>query len=1236
MRICKQIDPVMDIVIIGFGIRSKSFIDIFLEKNELKGVNIILICKDVFVFLDKYVQNIEKCRDSYIDIYKYCKERNILYINEKVEYIDSINKYISFSSDRNKLSYDFLLCDFDYKSSYLFSKDYSHLNIYPYKNKNLFFYYVHVMYLSLISANGMNRTDKKLYYKWKKYFLDNIVVERFYNFFSYNDKYVEEIFHKYHTIVHLNLNGSYRSTSHRNENVSVVFEEENKTTVKENETCHENDFLKKQNGEECFLTIVLISDNIDLGKSLYFELFENMKKYCLFIKIMYIHISSSPNVEKIDFCEHFLVTDCIKEVKEINKNKVILCTDCKSGDIVTVNYDECFNMTELRYPSYVYKSGYKTLNLSNEKVMNNFCEMNKFYQMNKFCQYEKDDKLYFFNQIKNYDEYTVCHTIYLNIYNSIHKKKYISIEDVKKNVHMSKKNGGNATISLYSSIEFNNILNYLYVTIVEIIRAFFHLVCKNKFVQKKVHLIKEKKKRIDKYFYKSKMSAHEETSIPLLVTLLLYIYSKVVIYIHILKGIFPVEGEEQGISGKKNEGDHSSSNDGGSTSCSRRSSRSGIESDSKIICSKRVNPFGSNSSICNTSNNAHALLPAYMYEFYQKEYEKRLSATKRTTYKIVRREEEKNSSDNSSLSVIIVEQNNIRGEKSNNLNSNNNYNVMSCVSKKKVDLYIKESIDKIINRNTCGGCGSKVPSNVLSNSLKLLDIYNSSNVYLGVEGCDDCCIFVHSKSKRGENSPAIVQTIDFFKSFIDDEYILGEIIAIHCLSDIYSMGGIGICALCVLIVKDNIEIKLQQRLENILTGCCQKLKEEKCVLSGGHTCAGNENYVGLAVTGKIKKKIMQRGDNIMEYIGAKKEQMQKVSESHKIVKDKEDAKYQHAMINDTDDNKVSGQENNYENADEVALNMFKKQEMLKENYLFLPKGSRNINAGDVIITTKMFGFGFIMAAHLCKKAKARWVYNCLDEMLISNKKGGLYFLKNNVKACTDVTGFGILGHLNEMIKCSRRDFYLSNRVPDVLNNGLFKNHEERRNDVDMGETRVGAVAVEDSNTGINTLTNGKENGEAKIRGKYKENDKNCRNDQNGKNGKNSKNSKPINFIGAKIKLSNIIIAEGVQDCIENNIYSSMYKKNHYLCNNIINLEEALLNDKYGVLFDPQTSGGLMAIVEREEANKILQDLKNIGYKNSSIIGEIINVQYDKFKYMSINEVSLDDYLDTSDSIYIEC
>lgn len=1193
MRICKRIDPVIDIVIVGFGMSSKSFVDIFLSKNELKGVNITIISKNTFVFLDKYVQCIELCKDTYIDIYKYCKERNILFINEEVESIDSDKKIIKFSSDRNHLCYDYLLCDFDYKSSYLMNNnDLSHMNIYTYKDKNLFFYYTHIIYLSLIKSQNNKITDKKEYMKWKTFFFKNIPLEKFYNFCSYNDKYVENIIDIYNFFdILLNNNIPYYDFKIVQEKVKILNVLKNKNPLikeivkNENYNFHfsnneEKDETKQTNNssDNIFQFLILCDENnYNFGKNLYYEIFENLHKISISVKIIYVHIINEEKCNKKEnindtisnnniknniknniynnnmkcskFCSYFVQVREIKQVKK-SEDKLFIEYIDMNNKLSTIFFDECINITNLKYPSYIYKSGY---DIDNNKNINNF------------CQYYKDESLYFPNQITNYDTYTICQNVYINIYNNIHKKKkYISIDNVKDHIYIYNWKQKHITIEHFSINHIYELLINIYNKIIKIIKFNLIYIYKHPLTQNKVKpFLMNKKYLIDNYLNEKKKKIktiekkNKSSSIDLFINLIMYIYNQFLYYIAHFENIFVhTKQEEHNLNTNNN-------------------------SKMKTNCNVK--------NIKNTNQNTE-LLPAYMYDEYKKEYENRLIIKKKTSYKLVQHNNNNNSielnEDNNKNdyfkgtddTFVIVECNNFGKEA-----------MLDTSDNKKVQSYIKESIDKIINRNTCGGCGSKVPSNVLSNSLKSLDIFNSPNVYLGVEGSDDCCIFVHSKSKNTEQSPALVQTIDFFKSFIDDEYILGSIIAIHSLSDIYSMGGTGICALCVLIVKDNIERKLQQRLENVLTGCCQKLKEERCVLSGGHTCAGNENYVGLAVTGKIKKRKEKKSQqkngnkNIMKF-----EQDKNENEGNSHIEQ---------LINQNNINNI----NNVQfEADEHKINKetnsyFEKHQMLKENYLFLPKGNGDIKNGDVIITTKMFGFGFIMAAHIIKKAKARWIYSCLDEMLISNRKSGLYFLQNNAKACTDVTGFGILGHLNEMLKCSRKEIYLHHK----------KTNYKHNDNLDQ-TTKDGYSKNQDKQIKQKKIFN--------------------RCDQN--------NNK-LNMLGAKIKLNNIIIAEGVQECIENNIYSSMYKKNHYLCNNIINLDEAQLYSKYGILFDPQTSGGLMAIVQREKATQILSDLKNMGYPNSSIIGEIINVQYEKFNNKSIQDISLSDYLDTTDSIYVE-
>ncbi|WP_339780472.1 selenide, water dikinase SelD [uncultured Marinobacter sp.] len=91
-----------------------------------------------------------------------------------------------------------------------------------------------------------------------------------------------------------------------------------------------------------------------------------------------------------------------------------------------------------------------------------------------------------------------------------------------------------------------------------------------------------------------------------------------------------------------------------------------------------------------------------------------------------------------------------------------------------------------------------------------------------------------------------------------------------------------------------------------------------------------------------------------------------------------------------------------------------------------------LRAGDVLILTKPIGTGILFAAHARLAAKGRWIDSALASMVQSNKKAADCLRSFGSKACTDVTGFGLLGHLVEMTRPSGVDAELDLSAIPIL------------------------------------------------------------------------------------------------------------------------------------------------------------------------------------------------------------
>jgi len=78
--------------------------------------------------------------------------------------------------------------------------------------------------------------------------------------------------------------------------------------------------------------------------------------------------------------------------------------------------------------------------------------------------------------------------------------------------------------------------------------------------------------------------------------------------------------------------------------------------------------------------------------------------------------------------------------------------------------------------------------------------------------------------------------------------------------------------------------------------------------------------------------------------------------------------------------------------------------------------NQGAKVGDKLILTKPLGTGIISTALKNGKASDKAVAKSVNSMGTLNKKASELMLTVDVHACTDVTGFGLLGHASEMIE----------------------------------------------------------------------------------------------------------------------------------------------------------------------------------------------------------------------------
>ena len=122
--------------------------------------------------------------------------------------------------------------------------------------------------------------------------------------------------------------------------------------------------------------------------------------------------------------------------------------------------------------------------------------------------------------------------------------------------------------------------------------------------------------------------------------------------------------------------------------------------------------------------------------------------------------------------------------------------------------------------------------------------------------------------------------------------------------------------------------------------------------------------------------------------------------------------------------------------------------------------------GDVLLLTKPIGIGVLTTAAKADLASAESMALAHKLMTTLNKSARDTMVKYHVHACTDVTGFGLLGHLFEMAQGSDVQITLQvdaiDIIPEalelarlgILPAGMYRNRKYAEDGVDPGDTEL--------------------------------------------------------------------------------------------------------------------------------------------------------------------------------------
>jgi selenide,water dikinase len=234
----------------------------------------------------------------------------------------------------------------------------------------------------------------------------------------------------------------------------------------------------------------------------------------------------------------------------------------------------------------------------------------------------------------------------------------------------------------------------------------------------------------------------------------------------------------------------------------------------------------------------------------------------------------------------------------------------------------------------CGGCAAKVGETGLHRALERLGPRSHPAVILGLDQADDAA------AVETDGGEIVAATIDGFRAFADDPYLVGRVAAVNAVSDLWAKGVTPRFGLAQVTVPETDPARAEETLYQVMAGARAALDADGVTLVGGHTTTGPELVVGFAVWGQAAS-----ADTLIRLGG--------------------------------------------------------------------------LAPGDHLLLTKPLGTGVVLQADMRGLARGAWVDAAYASMLRGNGPAARAAAPFSPSAATDVTGFGLAGHLGGMLRASK-------------------------------------------------------------------------------------------------------------------------------------------------------------------------------------------------------------------------